>query len=169
MFIMSNTILLSLHCGCCHKAPIYWFLVSHQGLPLHTMRAGITIIQPTDISRKKLTSVMARLSSLIIRHCTRVILDAVHWTETFVSVTFIAIPWRLSLVCLTKLICANKNHGDKFYGRKSMQVVDEKLIINELGPNAFIFISMKKILIRRRQSWNSTAKGSGTEDVSLSH
>ena len=28
----------------------------------------------------------------------------------------------------------NKN-GDKFYRRKSMQAADEKLIINDLGPN----------------------------------
>ena len=40
--------------------------------------------------RKKLTSVTARLLLLIICHCRRVILDAVHWTETFVSITFIA-------------------------------------------------------------------------------
>ena len=33
------------------------------------------------------------------------------------------------------VICVNINNGDKFYHRKPMWVVDEKLIINQLGPN----------------------------------
>ena len=34
----------------------------------------------------------------------------------------------------TLLAYINKNKGDKFYCRKSMQAADEKLIISELGP-----------------------------------
>ena len=53
--------------------------------------------------------------------------------------------WRLSLVCLTSLICAN--NGDKFYRRKSMRVVDEKLIIKPYSmPRAFVYIC-------RSQAW----------------
>ena len=36
--------------------------------------------------------------------------------------------WCLLLVWLTSLLCANKNNGDKFYCRKSMQSVNMKQI-----------------------------------------
>ena len=49
--------------------------------------------------------------------------------DIFVSVTFITL-----LMMAILLICVNKNNGDKFYHRKSMRVVGEKLIINEMGP-----------------------------------
>ena len=53
----------------------------------------------------------------------------------FVRVTFInMLMMPIARICLTSLVCANKNNGDKFYRRKSMWAVDEKLIINELGP-----------------------------------
>ena len=43
---------------------------------------------------------------------------------------------RLSGSLLRRLIvCENKNNSDKLHRRKSMRAVDEKLIINELGPN----------------------------------
>ena len=63
-----------------HKALIRWFLVSHQVLLLHTMRVGRYYHYSANryFSRKKLTNVMARWSSLIIRYCRRVLLDAVH-------------------------------------------------------------------------------------------
>ena len=57
-------------------------------------------------------------------------MDAVHNTDTFVSVAFIAVlmvPIARSLIC--------KNNGDKNLLQKSMRVVDEKLVIHELGPN----------------------------------
>ena len=66
---------------------------------------------------------------LVIRHCRRGLLDAVQWIDTFVSVTFIATLTRL---VTTLLVYENK---DKFDHRKSMRAADEKLIINELGPN----------------------------------
>ena len=34
----------------------------------------------------------------------------------------------------TSSVYKNNNNGDKFYHRKSMRAVNEKLIINELGP-----------------------------------
>ena len=48
----------------------------------------------------------------------------------FVSVKFIATLVRFISM---SLVYDNKNNGDKFYCRKSMRVVDERLIINELG------------------------------------
>ena len=49
----------------------------------------------------------------------------------FVRVTFIGMLMTpIARICLMLLVCANKNNGDKFY----LRVVDEKLIINELGP-----------------------------------
>ena len=50
----------------------------------------------------------------------------------FVSLTFIATLIRF---ITTLLVYEIKNNGDKFYDRKSMWVADEKLIINELGPD----------------------------------
>ena len=53
----------------------------------------------------------------------------------FVIVTFIAMLMTPIALLLTSLYnYANRNNGDKFYRRKSMWAVDEKLIINELGP-----------------------------------
>ena len=61
------------------KAPICWFSVSHQVLPLHTMWASgyYHCLANRYLSWKKLTSVMARWLLLIIYHCRRVLLDAV--------------------------------------------------------------------------------------------
>ena len=63
-----------------YKALIHWFLVSYQMLPLHTMWAGGYYHYSVNryFSQKKLTSVMARWSSLIVRHCRWVLLDTVH-------------------------------------------------------------------------------------------
>ena len=63
----------------------------------------------------------------------------------FVSVTFIAM-----LVYLMSLISANKNNGDKFSHRKSVGGggggggggVDEKLIINKLGPDPYYLLKI---------------------------
>ena len=67
---------------------------------------------------------------MIIAHYLPVLLDSVHQTNMFVSVTFITL-----LMTAILLICANKINGDiKFYHRKSMRVVSEKLIINEMEP-----------------------------------
>ena len=51
----------------------------------------------------------------------------------FVCVTFIATLIRF---VTTPLVYEIKNNGDRFYCRKSMRAADEKLIINELGPNS---------------------------------
>ena len=70
-------------------------------------------------------------SVLIIRHCRRFLLAAVHYAtvEKHASVTFIAmLIWFVTL----SLVYEIKN---KFYHRKSMQAADKKLISNELGPN----------------------------------
>ena len=57
-------------------------------------------------------------------------------TDAFVSVMLALrsslCSWCLSLVCSMSLICPD--NGDKFYHRKSIQAVNEKLIINELRP-----------------------------------
>ena len=45
---------------------------------------------------------------------------------------------------LTSLICASKNNGDKFYRRKFVLAVDEKLIINKLGPNISVTFGISK-------------------------
>ena len=107
-------------------------------------------------SQKKLTSVVAPLftqqihvfltkevdkrgGKMIVahfRHCRRVFWMLCTRQSCLLALRSSLCSWRLSLDCLTSLICANKNNGNKFYHRKSMQAVDEKLIINELGPYA---------------------------------
>ena len=52
--------------------------------------------------------------------------------QTFVSVMFVAMLIAHSYIVSME----NKNNGDKFYCIKFMQVADEKLIINKLGPNS---------------------------------
>ena len=65
---------------------------------------------------------------LVIQHCRRFLLDAMQWTATFVSVTFIATLIRF--ICML-LVCENKNNGGKYYHRKFMQAANEKLIITQ--------------------------------------
>ena len=60
-------------------------------------------------------------SALIMHHCRRAVLDAVWWTDTFVSVTFIA---TLNRFVRTSLVHENKNNGDKFYRSKFMRAAD---------------------------------------------
>ena len=100
------------------------------------MQVGITIMHLEIASRhfspKNPTNMMPGRSTLAIRHCRRVLLDAVQYKNMFISVTFIATLIRF---ITTSLVCENKNNSDKLHHRKSMQAADEKLIINELGPN----------------------------------
>ena len=62
----------------------------------------------------------------------------------FVSVTFIAMLMTPIAHFLTSLICANKNNGDKFYLRKSRRAVNEKLMINELGPKSHFIETLEE-------------------------
>ena len=96
--------------------------------------AGLTIIQPTNISHKRSwqawwwddrRSLSSILKGFFWMLCTR--------QTRLLALRSSICSCRLSLVCLTPLICANKSNGDKFYRGKSMRAVDEKLI-NELGP-----------------------------------
>ena len=57
------------------------------------------------------TNMMPGRLALAISHCRRVLLDAMQYTETFVSVTFIDMDSGLFLVC---------KNSDKFYHRKIM-------------------------------------------------
>ena len=70
------------------------------------------------------TNMMPGRLALAISHCRRVLLDAMQYTETFVSVTFIDTDSGLFLVC---------KNSDKFYHRKIMWAADEKLTIDKLG------------------------------------
>ena len=51
----------------------------------------------------------------------------------FVSVMFIAM--LVQFITMLLLLSKKKNNAGKLYHKKSMQVADEKLIINELGPH----------------------------------
>ena len=51
-------------------------------------------------------------------------MDAMQYTDTFFSVTFIDMDSGLFLVC---------KNSDKFYHRKIMWAADEKLTIDKLG------------------------------------
>ena len=51
-------------------------------------------------------------SVFVIRHCRRVLFNAVKLRNTSVSVTFIA---KLIWFVTTSLVYENKNNGDKFY------------------------------------------------------
>ena len=69
-------------------------------------------------------------------------MDAMQYTETFVSVTFIDTNSDLFLVC---------KNSDKFYHRKIMWAANEKLTINKLG--------LKDSLLKIFWSHNKTAYG----------
>ena len=99
---------------------------------------------------------MARWLLLIICHCTWVLLDAVHRHSCLLALCSSLCSWHLSLVCLTSLICANRNN---FYHWKSMWVVNDKLIINELGPNAGGQV-LPLYIVSKRFSWGTSTGGS---------
>ena len=52
-------------------------------------------------------------------------------------------------------ICVNKKNGNKFYHRKSMWAVDEKLIINELG---FYVCARVCVCVCVCVCWNTSAE-----------
>ena len=105
-----------------NKVPIYLFLVSHQVLPLHTMRAGITIIQPTGTSHKRSWQSWWQYDCCSLSVIVHGFFWMLYTRQSFLlSLCSSLCSWHLSLVCLTSLICANKNNGDKFYHRKSMR------------------------------------------------
>ena len=94
-------------------------------------RVLVTIIQPTDISHKKSWQAWWQDD----RHSLSTIVDGFFWIlytrHMFVSVMFI-VMFMMPIACLFSV--ADMYKSNKFYHRKSMRAVNEKLIINKLGP-----------------------------------
>ena len=114
----------------CHKALRNSLtLVSHQVLPLHTMRAGWYYHYSANSWQVWWQD---------DHHSLSVIVEGFFWMLCTKQTRFLALrsllcSWHRLLICWRSLICAYKNNGDKFCHQKSMRMVDEKLIINELG------------------------------------
>ena len=92
-----------------NKAQFVEFLVSHQVLPLLTMWAGgyyhyVLIYSQQIFLDHKRTQQARGGSTLVIRHCRKIFLDAVQWRDKFVSITLIphlTHPCRYFLKCTT--------------------------------------------------------------------
>ena len=83
-------------------------------------------------SPKNPTNMIPGGSALAIHHCRRALLDDVQKKNMFISSHVHHYAYQVRY-CI--LVCENQNHGDKLHRRKTMWATDEKLIINELGPN----------------------------------
>ena len=112
-----KTLSLCWHVSSLDPNSLIFSFSSGASLAHNASRRVFTIIQPTDISHEKSwqLNVMARWSSLIISHCGRFFWMLCTRQRRFLVLHLSLCSWRLLLMCLTSLICANKNNGNKFY------------------------------------------------------